>query len=256
MDCNKIKEYIHSFLDGELDDQTSSSVKQHFLTCPLCSMELEGEKKVDFLIRNNIPKEKAPYELKETILSQIKESEKRKVGLFIRPILKPVLAACITVLLVITVASSVLININKPFPIFSESVKDHIQFLQGDLPIAIASDKPEEIHSWFQTKLDFKVIIPDLSSQGVNLLGARVCSLKNEKAAYIVFEKDKHILSVLMVDAKGLKFPKAKKVAVNNKVFHLSKEKGYSNAMWIDDGIACVFVSDLSEAEILYLASL
>ena len=59
-----------------------------------------------------------------------------------------------------------------------------------------------------------------------------------------------------MFDAEGVKFPKAKKIAVNNKIFYLSKEKGYNSALWIDEGIACVFVSDLDEAELLYLASL
>ncbi len=256
MDCSRIKEYIYPFLDGELDNQTSLSVKEHLSTCPLCSLELEQEKKTDYLIRHNIPKEKASYELKETILNQIKEFGEGKVNPFARPFLTPIFATSAIALLVIVLIFSLLINFNKPFPVFNESVKDHIQFLQGNLVLDIASNKSDEVHNWLQAKLDFKVMAPNLSSQGVNLLGARVCTLKNKKAAYIMYGKNQHKLSVFMFDAKGVKFPKAKKVAVNNKMFYLSKEKGYNSVLWIDEWIACVFVSDLDEAELLYLASL
>ena len=256
MDCSRIKEYIYSFLDGELDDQNSLSVKEHLSTCPLCSLELEQEKKIDYLIRHNIPKEKAPYELKETILNQIKEFGEGKVNPFAHPFLKPILATSAIALLIIVLISSLLINFNKPFPVYSETVKEHIQFLQGSLPMYIVSKEPQDVSKWLQAKLDFKIMVPDLSSQNVDLLGARVCSLKNKKSAYITYEKDGHNISVFMFDAKNLKFPTARKMTMNNKHFYLNKEKGFNSALWIDEGIACVFVSNLGEAELLYLASL
>lgn len=256
MDCSKIKKYMYPFIDGELDSQKSPLVKEHLLTCPLCSWELEQEKKIDCLIRHNIPKEKAPYELKEAILRQIEETGGRKVSLSVRPLLKPVLATVVIAFLIVALIYFVLVNINKPFPVFSESVKDHIKFLQGNLILDVTSSKPKEIRNWLQAKLDFKVMVPDLSSQDVSLLGARICTIKNIKVAYIRYDKNEHNISVIMFDAEGIKFPKAKKVVVNNKIYYLSKVKGYNSALWIDDGIACVFVSDLDETELLYLASL
>lgn len=256
MDCRKIKEYLYPFLDGELDRQTSSLVKAHFSDCPLCRLELDQEKKIDSLIRFNIPKEQAPYHLKEEILNKIEGLGKEKGSRFIGFFLKPVFAASAIAFLGVILFFSLFINIPKPFPVFSKSVNDHLQFLQGNLPVDIASNKAREVQNWLQTKLDFKIMVPDLSSWEVNLSGARICSFKEKKAAYIGYEKNGHAISVFMFDAKGLKFPKAKKVAVNNKVFYLSKERGYNSALWLEQGIACVFVSDLDEAELLYLASL
>ena len=97
---------------------------------------------------------------------------------------------------------------------------------------------------------------PDLSSQGVELKGASLCSLKDKTTAYMMYNKGGHDLSVFMFDAKELKFPRAKNITVNSKVFHLYKEKGYNSVLWVDEGIACVFVSDLNEAELIHLASL
>jgi len=256
MDCREVKNNIHLFIDGELDDQTSQILKRHLSVCPLCKLELEQEERIDSLIRHNIPKEKAPYKLKEAILAQIDKLDKKRFKLFGFPLLRPIwLNATITFLIVLLI-SLLLININKPFPVFSQTIKDHIECLQGKLSIDISSPKPEIVQSWLQNRLDFKVMVPDLSSQGVNLLGARLCLLKNKKAAYLIYEKQGHNLSVFMFEAEKLKFPKAKRVAVNHKIFYLSKEKGYNSTLCIEEGIVCVFVSDLSEAELLHLASL
>lgn len=256
MDCREIKEYLYLFLDGQLNGQTSPPVKAHLSDCPLCRLEFEEEKRIDSLIKSNIPKEETPYELKEIILNKLEELGERKIDPLSHIFLKPVLAISIIAFLISILSLSIFVNINKPFPVFKESVKNHIQFLQGNLSIDTASNKPQEVQNWLRTKLDFRIMLPDLASQEVNLLGARICSLKEKKTAYITYEKDGHNISVFMFDAKGLRFPKAKRIAVNNKVFYLSKEKGYNSALWVEEGIACVFVSDLSEIELLHLASL
>lgn len=252
MDCSKVKEYLYLFIDGELDGKTAKLIEEHLVECPLCKMVVGEEKRIDCFIKEHIPKEMAAYELKEKVLNKIKGREKmyRFIPHF------SLLRAVPAVFIIVICLYFIFMNINKPFPIFSEAVKEHLQFLQGNLSIDIASNKPLEVYKWLQAKLDFKVIVPDLSSQGVTLLGARVCSLKNKKVAYIMYEKNEHSISVFMFEAKELKFPKAKRVSVNNKMFYLSKEKGYNSALWIDEGIACVFVSDLGEAELLYLTSL
>jgi len=254
MNCQKIKEFLYLFTDGELDNQTSLLVKEHLAICPLCSLELEQEKNWSSLIKRSIPEEKAPYELKEAILSRMEKLQENRINQFVSPILRrPALIGIATTVLMFILFSL----LNRPFPVFNETVKEHIQFLQGNLSMDIVSNKPLEVSRWLQAKLDFKVMAPDLSSsQGINLSGARICSLKDKRTAYLMYGENGHCLSVFMFDAKGLKFPKAKKVSINNKIFYLSKEKGYNSALWIDEGIACVFVSDLGEAELLHLASL
>ncbi len=222
------------------------------MTCPLCKLELEQEKKIDSLIRNNIPKEKAPYILKEKLLEQMGGQEEERGGRFVLPFLKPALIGIVGAVLIFVLFSS----LNRPFPIYSEAVKEHIQFLQDKISMDIFSDKHLEVNRWLQTKLAFKVMTPDLSSQGVLLQGARVCEIKGKKTAYIMYAKNEHQVSVFMFDAKNLGFPKAKRINVNDKLFYMDREKGYNSVLWLEDGIACVFVSDLSEAELLHLASL
>lgn len=255
MDCGEIKEYIYPFLDSQLDTQTAELIREHLSTCPVCSFEFGQEKKIDSLIRSSIPKEKAPYELKEAILDRIKESAGPK-QVFIFPLPKPAIRVALTLLFIGILIIPILVNINKPFPVFGESIRDHIKFLQGNLTIDIASDNPVEVQRLLQAKLDFKVKVPDLSSQGARLLGGRLCAFKDKKTAFLMYDKKGHDISVFMFDAQGVKFPQAKRLSVNNKIFYLTKEKGFNSVLWIDEGIACVFVSDLGEAELLHLASM
>ncbi|MFN7169619.1 MAG: anti-sigma factor family protein [Candidatus Omnitrophota bacterium] len=46
MDCKKLKEKLYLFIDGELDNNESFLVEGHILSCPLCALMLENEKKV------------------------------------------------------------------------------------------------------------------------------------------------------------------------------------------------------------------
>lgn len=255
MDCDRIKEYFYPFIDGELDNEINSSVKEHLLACPLCSLELEQEKKIDSLIKYSIPKEKASYELKEAILNRIGETKNRPVRSFSRHLTKPVLAVTLAVLFMAILITPVLVNIHKPFPVFTESVSSHIKFLQGSLPIEIASSNPQEVNQWFQGKLDFHVKVPDYSAKGVQLAGGRLCSIKDKPVAYIIYKKGGNAFSLYMFDAAGLRLPKVEKLTKAGKDYYLKIEKGYHSLFWVDKGIGCVLVSDLDIKELFEVVS-
>lgn len=255
MDCDRIKEYIYPFVDGELDSQINSSVKEHLLVCPLCSLELEQEKRIDSLLKCSILKEQAPYELKEAILSRIEEAKNRTMLPFSIHLTKPVLLATLAVLFMAVLVTPILININKPFPIFIESVSSHIKFLQGSLPIEIVSSNPQEINQWFQGKLDFHVKVPDYSAKDVQLAGGRLCSIKDKPVAYIMYKKEGYNFSLFMFDAAGLRLPKGEKLVKAGKDYYLKTEKGYHSLFWVDKGIGCVLVSDLDIKELFKVVS-
>ena len=253
MDCQKFKEKLYLFIDGELDNNESLLVKEHILSCPLCALILENEKKIDLLIRQGIPKMEAPFALKETILNKLEESTKLRFLPRIILQLKPVLVSISVVLLLAISSVPMIIKKHAVFPVFSESVSSHLKFLQGALPAEIASKSPLEIKNWFQGKLDFAVTIPDLSQKGVNLVGARLCHLKDREVAYLIYEKEAHDISVFVMDIRGLKVPKAKKVSLGNKVFYIESKKGYQSILCIEKGgdVGCLFVSDLPEEELM-----
>jgi mycothiol system anti-sigma-R factor len=253
MDCQKVKEKLYLLIDGELDNNESLLVKEHILSCPLCTLMLENEKKIDLLIRQCIPKTEAPFALKEAILNRLEESTKPRLLPRIIFQQRPVLISILVVLLLAISSVPIIIKKQVAFPVFSASVSSHIKFLQGALPLEITSRNPSEIKNWFQGKLDFAVTIPDLSGKGANLVGARICYLKDREAAYLIYEKESHNISVFVMDTRGLKIPKAKRVSLGNRLFYMESEKGYQSALCIEKGgdVGCIFVSDLPEEELM-----
>ncbi|HLD83178.1 MAG TPA: zf-HC2 domain-containing protein [Candidatus Omnitrophota bacterium] len=255
MDCQRLKEYLYSFLDGQLDGQGYLLVKEHLLGCPLCSLEVEREKKVDSLIRQNIPKENAPFALKETVFNKIEETQKLKVFPFALPQLRLALSSLAVILFIITIP--ILLRITGPHSVFSDSILSHSKFLQGSLPIEITSNSHQEIKDWFQGKLNFAIMVPQLSQKGFNLIGGRLCHLREKEAAYLVYEKDGHYISVFIIETKGLKIPNAKRIAFDKKVSFLKSEKGYQSILCLKKGsdIGCIFVSDLPLEELLKIVT-
>ncbi len=58
-------------------------------------------------------------------------------------------------------------------------------------------------------ELGFKVVIPDLSTQGYQLLGGRKCVLEKRDVAYIFYEKQGHINSLFILNQNDLGFEMA-----------------------------------------------
>lgn len=253
MDCQKIKEYLYPFLDGQLDEQVHLLVKEHLASCPLCNLEWEQEKKFDSLIRQNISGEKAPFSLRETILNKIEEAQELKLSPFCFPQIRIASAAILVALLVAAVTIPTMLKKPEGLSVFSASILSHTKFLQGALPIEVTSSDSNQIRNWFQRKLDFAVNIPDLSSRGANLVGARLCHLGKREVAYLIYEKNGHNISVFVIDTQGLSIHKAKKMTLGKKTFYLKSEKGYQSILCLDKGgdIGCIFVSDLPEDELM-----
>lgn len=253
MDCQRIKEYLLPFISGGLNEQIRLRVKEHISSCPLCALEWEEEKKIDSLIRINLSREKAPFALKERILHLIKQPQKVKILSFALPQLKPALAVTLIILLIALIGLPALLK-DEPFPAFAESVDSHIKFLQGGLPLEITSGNPQEIKNWFRGKLNFAITVPDLSQSGANLIGARLCHLEDQKAALLIYEKDGRIISVFIIDSKGLNIARAeRRVDLEQRVLFVKRVRGYQSMLCLREGckIVCIFVSDLSEDELM-----
>lgn len=202
-------------------------------------------------------KEEAPFMLKERVLDSLHDAAQKPFSLFpLWKTLKPALALVSIVFIFALGMHRLWLNTRKPFPFFTESIKSHTKFLKGLLPVDVASGDGKKIYQWFEGKLDFAVSVPDLSPGGVRLTGARLCSLKERKVAYLVYEKDGHKISVFVMDVQGAVLPAAKKITTQENTFYMHSEKGYHSVLVLKRNatVGHVYVSDLPEEEILKFA--
>jgi mycothiol system anti-sigma-R factor len=177
MDCQEIKKYLYPFMDAELNRKRSLEVQAHLDSCPLCSLEFESEKKIESVINEKSPRDKAPLALREKVIKQIELAEARSS--FWRTFhsflpTKPKHAFAILTILAMVVSLFIIYyrTARAPYlPVFEEAVTDHTNFLAGRLPLEILSSQPDEVFSWFEGKLDFSVRVPRFPGEEIKLLG-------------------------------------------------------------------------------------
>lgn len=252
MDCQKFQEYLYPFLDGEIDESLRLEMEQHISNCPVCSLEIEKERKFGHVLKTHLIKEKAPFALRETVVEQLEKSKRR---FFWRHVFVRQLASSF-VLLVIVIA--VFFNLRphggNTFPVFSEAVENHLEYLRGIYPLEFQTSDIREALAWFRGKTDFAVTPPHINLSKVHLVGGRLVHLKDKKSAYFLLEKDGYKISAFYTDLHDVSLPKVSgKEGVKAFGPRLVKtEKGYHTIYCFhkDDGTACILVSDMPLEEL------
>ena len=64
MDCSIVREYISSYIDQELDDNTALKIDYHLKNCEHCSTEFEIQQKISSLLYKKLARIKAPEYLR------------------------------------------------------------------------------------------------------------------------------------------------------------------------------------------------
>lgn len=247
MDCQKFKENLYQYLDRELDESAGLKLEQHASNCPVCSLELEKEKKFAHVLKAHLIKEPAPFALRESIVDQLEgNTEKFSWTYIFKTRFAPALALLAVVLIVFAHQQG---NSLRPFPVFSEAFKNHLEYLRGEYPLEFQTSDMSKALEWFQGKTDFAVMAPHLSLDKVKLVGGRIMHLKDKKAAYFLMQKDGYKISGFYTNFKNVEAPKASAkegIEQIKPMVLVQSENGYHTVFCFHpDGTACILVSDM-----------
>jgi anti-sigma factor RsiW len=122
----------------------------------------------------------------------------------------------------------------------SEVVSAHIRALMAPAPADVASSDHHTVKPWFNGKLAFAPVVPDLGSQGYPLLGGRIDVIGLEPAASLIYSRGKHIISVTEMPTNGAS-PSAETSY---------SERGYMALSWSSGGVSYFAVSDAAVEEL------
>lgn len=255
MDCQKFQEYLYPCLDGELDESLKVEMERHLSNCPMCSLELERERKFGYVLKTHLIKEKAPFALRETIVKQLENKTKK---LSWRNIFVTKFAPAFVLLIVVmAVVINQRFNASNVFPVFSKVVENHLEYLRGIYPLEFQTNDIKEALAWFRGKTDFAVTPPHIALDKVHIVGGRIVHLKDKKSAYFLLEKDGYKISAFLTDLHDVRLPKVSaKDGIKAMGPRLVKtERGYHTIFCFhkEDGTACIIVSDMPLEELAKL---
>jgi anti-sigma factor RsiW len=132
--------------------------------------------------------------------------------------------------------------------VFHEAIAAHRTFsVETRHPVEVAASEEAHLVQWLSKRLGHRVIAPDLTSLGFQLMGGRLLPAENGPAALFMYEDGKGTrLSAyyLSVDRGG------------EAEFKYREQNGVGAFYWIEDGLAYAIVANAPRAALLKIAEL
>jgi anti-sigma factor RsiW len=229
MTCVEFEAQLHAYVDGELSVEQTAAGDAHAASCGGCAVLARRERAYRLLLRRQ-PREAAPAELRERIRADVRR-ERRRLGQHRRHRVALVAIAAVVVAVVVLLVPS---RRASP-PLVATLVDTHIAYAQLERPAELTSDDPGEIAAWFRQRAGLRIVVPDYSSAGIRLVGARLADAHERGAAYLLYEKGHVIMSVFMLPLAG-NAPAlgGTRIAHRGHEYRRYEQKGYRTIFWID----------------------
>lgn len=245
MNCQEFEIALHPYVDGELPVAEMTAADAHAAGCWRCMTLARREREFRQLLRNQ-PRELAPPALRASITAALRGERRRAI---FRPwLVAPTLAAAAVM------AALVLLPTVRPAPsLIGELVDKHIAYAQLERPAELTTSDPGEVARWFRERAGLRVVVPDYSPAGIRLVGARIADAHERKAAYLLYEKGRTLLSVFMLPSES-EHPLGGRMVYRGHDYVTAEWKGHRTVAWKDGQTLFGLVSSLDYDALLECA--
>ena len=246
MNCSDVRTRLPAYVDGELAVSEIADVEGHCLECRDCTALAAAEGEFRRLLRRQ-PHEAAPAGLRARVRRRIRREAVLATGRRWLPVSAVAVAATIVV--------AVLLPARTPPSLVADLVDKHIAYAQLDRPAEFASNDPREVADWFRSRVGMRVTVPDYSPAGIQLTGARLADAHERKAAYLLYEKGRTLLSVFIVPVTRPEGTlRGDRVNYRGQNYLTYERKGFRTVSWTDGQLVYGLVSVLDYDALLECA--
>ena len=246
MTCGEVRARLAAYVDGELTVGEITAVEGHCLECRPCETLAGAEREFRQLLRRQ-PREGAPAELRARILHRLR---RERVVAKARPwLLVSGVAAAVAIVVMAWLPA------RTPMPLVAELVDKHIAYAQLERPAELVSADPREVAEWFRSRAGMRVTVPDYSPSGIHLTGARLTDAHERKAAYLLYEKGRTLLSVFVIPVSATDGTlSGRRVSYRDHDYVTYERKGFRTVSWTDGQALYGLVSMLDYESLLECA--
>jgi len=250
LSCQTAQEFIHAYVDGELDLARSLEVEQHMQECQVCASAYRNQTALRSALKDSSLYHSAPAGLEKRIRSSLRREAKSEVGrrsFGWRWLPVGVALACVLLMALVIWQAVPGLRPSGDDLLAQEMVSNHVRSLQleSHRTDVISSDQ-HTVKPWFDGKLDFAPPVKDFSSQGFPLLGGRLEYLNNRAVAALIYQRQKHFINLYIWPAE--------KSSTTSEV--ATKRQGYNLLHWTNSGMTYWAISDLNGVELHEFARL
>jgi len=178
MTCLDLDGFVYPYLDGELEADDRKDLEDHLAGCGACAKWVATEASFQAALRRSVRVQRAPApEALRAMLHAGIRREHRRVQLVSW-------GRWGGAALIAAAASVAWLQLRPPPP--DLVTDDAARRFQRRLPLEVTHPAPEQIETWFDDKLDWRVPVPRLPD--AQLAGARMSQVGAHEAAYIAYQ--------------------------------------------------------------------
>jgi anti-sigma factor RsiW len=261
MNCDEAEILLHSLVDNEIDVEPARHIEAHVAACPRCTAQLRLYRAMRGMMSNADLRFRAPLGLRARIraippvaaagvpyrrtllkgfafgsaLSAAAAGPPyRRRTLFNGFAFGSALSAAAAALLMIAVIRS-----DQDQVILSDVVSAHLRSLQADHLTDVQTGDQHGVKPWFSDRLGVAPPVPDLTSQGFNLIGGRIDYVLGKAVAAIVYRRSDHVINLFV--AQGADAERRARVETM---------QGFNIEFWSEKGLNLCAVGDVSAEEL------
>jgi mycothiol system anti-sigma-R factor len=249
MTCAEFEAQLHAYVDGELSVEQTAASDAHAAVCGRCAELARRERAYRLLLRRQ-PRETAPAALRERIQADLRRERRRAWRVRWHH-----LALAAAAVVVVWAGALVVPAWRGSPPLVASLVDTHIAYTQLERPAELTSDDAGEVAAWFRQRAGLRMVVPDYSSAGIRLVGARLADAHERGAAYLLYEKGHVIISVFMLPLSG-NAPSLGGIRTSHRghEYRRYEHKGYRTIFWIDGRAVYGLISMLDYEALLECA--
>jgi anti-sigma factor RsiW len=244
IDHDQIPEFLHAYVDAELDLVTSQEIERHLRGCEDCRRVEQQIRALREALTSDAPAYRAPAHLRRNVRAALRR-EPKESG---RGISWPWLVfatgtVCAVLFLAAALFQTTRANHNA---LVDQVIGSHVRSLLATHLVDVASSDQHTVKPWFDGKIDFAPPVRDLSSDGFPLAGGRLDYLDGKTVVALVYHRNHHPINLFVAPAVGK----------GDTAANFINRRGYNLFHWTRGEMEYWTVSDLNQSELRQFSDL
>jgi anti-sigma factor RsiW len=246
MTCDLWRDKLDAYADDSCSGEELANIEDHLRACTACAAEALARIQVKRAIRAAASARFSPSP--EFRLRLEKSIHKSRKPLWLS-LWTQSLAASVLALLLIAASVVSWTRHAAREAAMAELLDQYLATMASANPVDVISTDRHTVKPWFQGKLPFTFMLPELNNSPYKLLGGKVVFFKHSPGAQLLYELRNHRLSVFIVQDQSGEFPLQSGIAAFS-------PKGFSVETWSRSGLRFAVIGDSNPADVHALGDL
>jgi anti-sigma factor (TIGR02949 family) len=253
MDCQETQKFVHVYVDGEFAEPDRREFERHLQTCAECRAVVRFEERFKAALRSRVSIPQAPAALFEAVRQGLDRQPEpaapqdatdttRRWGYGIAGLAAAVAAAVLVALWVWPGG--------EKKPLAHHPLEASVAHHEREMPFEITGPDRTMVEKWYRDKVDVPVRPPVLRRVGANLSGGRLVDFNKLPAAYLVYDRGGHKISVHVFDPRKIPRRGLVRHRIGKRNVYFGVLRGHNVAVFRHRGAGYAITADLDRNDL------